>query len=66
MDEEIVRAARDAVGDEAMLMVDAGASNAFWPHGYKWAARTADMLREYGVCWFEEPLAPDNLSDYVL
>ncbi len=65
-DEEIVRAARDAVGTEAMLMVDAGASNALWPHGYKWAARTAEMLRDYGIYWFEEPLPPDNLPDYVL
>ncbi len=30
MDEQIVRAARQAVGSEAMLMVDAGASDAFW------------------------------------
>ncbi|HTZ60674.1 MAG TPA: mandelate racemase/muconate lactonizing enzyme family protein [Acidobacteriaceae bacterium] len=66
MDEQIVRAARDAVGDNALLMVDAGASDAFWPQGYKWALRTADMLAEYKVRWFEEPLPPDNLSDYVL
>ena len=66
IDEEIVRAARDAVGAEALLMVDAGASDAFWPQGYKWAVRTADMLAEYDVYWFEEPLLPDNLSDYVL
>jgi D-galactarolactone cycloisomerase len=66
LDEEIVRAARDAIGSEALLMVDAGASDAFWPQGYKWAARTAQMLTEYGVYWFEEPLPPDNLNDYVL
>jgi D-galactarolactone cycloisomerase len=66
VDEEIVRAAREAVGAEAMLMVDAGASDAFWAQGYKWALRTADMLYEYAVDWFEEPILPDNLSDYVL
>jgi D-galactarolactone cycloisomerase len=33
---------------------------------YKWAARTARMLADYGVDWFEEPLPPDNLHDYVL
>ncbi len=65
IDEQIVRAAREAVGPEAMLMVDAGASDAFWPHGYKWAERTAQMLAEYDVYWFEEPLLPDNLSDYI-
>jgi L-alanine-DL-glutamate epimerase-like enolase superfamily enzyme len=66
LDEQIVRAAREAVSDDALLMVDAGASDAFWQQGYKWALRTADMLAEYGVKWFEEPLPPDNLADYVL
>ena len=65
-DEEIVRAAREAVGPDSMLMVDAGGSDAFWRQGYKWAVRTADMLHEYGIYWFEEPLAPDNLADYLL
>jgi L-alanine-DL-glutamate epimerase-like enolase superfamily enzyme len=66
MDEAIVRAAREAIPADALLMVDAGASDAFWPQDYKWAARTAQMLAGYGVHWFEEPLAPDNLHDYVL
>jgi L-alanine-DL-glutamate epimerase-like enolase superfamily enzyme len=65
LDERIVRVARDAVGSEALLMVDAGASDAFWPRDYKWAARTARMLAGYDVYWFEEPLLPDNLHDYV-
>ncbi len=65
LDEAIVRAAREAVGEECRLMVDAGGSDAFWPHGYKWALRTAAMLAEYDVYWFEEPLKPDALSDYV-
>jgi D-galactarolactone cycloisomerase len=66
MDEQIVRAAREAVGPESLLMVDAGASNAFWPQTFKWAVRTAQMLADFGVYWFEEPLLPDNLSDYML
>jgi L-alanine-DL-glutamate epimerase-like enolase superfamily enzyme len=66
LDEQIVRAARDAVGPDSLLMVDAGASDAFWHQGYKWAVRTAEMLAGYGVYWFEEPLLPDNLTDYVL
>ncbi|HEY6989986.1 MAG TPA: mandelate racemase/muconate lactonizing enzyme family protein, partial [Bryobacteraceae bacterium] len=65
LDEEIVRAAREAVGPETLLMVDAGASDAFWPQDYKWALRTAQMLAQYDVHWFEEPLIPDNLEDYV-
>lgn len=64
-DEAIVRAAREAVGPECQLMVDAGASDAFWAQGYNWAVRTARMLSDYAVTWFEEPLPPDNLQDYV-
>jgi L-alanine-DL-glutamate epimerase-like enolase superfamily enzyme len=66
LDEAIVRAARDAVGPDAQLMVDAGGSDAFWHQGYKWALRTAHMLAEYDVAWFEEPLQPDALREYVL
>ena len=65
IDEAIVRAARDAIGPECQLMVDAGASDAFWPQGYKWAVRTAEMLADYDVAWFEEPLLPDALQDFV-
>jgi L-alanine-DL-glutamate epimerase-like enolase superfamily enzyme len=64
LDEAIVRAARDAVGSDARLFVDAGASDARWPHGLKWAMRTADMLAGYGVDWFEEPLRPDSIEDF--
>jgi D-galactarolactone cycloisomerase len=65
VDEAIVKAARTAIGPDALLMVDAGASDAYWPQGYKWALRTADMLVNYDVHWFEEPLPPDALEDYV-
>jgi L-alanine-DL-glutamate epimerase-like enolase superfamily enzyme len=65
VDEAIVGAARDAVGAESLLMVDAGASDAFWPQNYKWALRTAEMLAAFDVTWFEEPLLPDALDDYV-
>ena len=64
-DEEIVRAAREAVGPDALLMVDAGGSDAFWKQSYKWALRTSHMLADYDVAWFEEPLKPDALEDYV-
>ena len=66
VDEAIVCAAREAVGPDVLLMVDAGGSDAFWKQGYKWALRTAQMLADYGVAWFEEPLKPDALRDYVL
>ena len=65
LDEAIVRAARDAIGPDTLLMVDAGGSDAYWGQGYKWALRTAHMLAEYDVYWFEEALSPDALQDYV-
>src|ERR1044071_9749686 len=65
LDRAMVKAAQKAVGSESLLMVDPGASDAFWPNGLKWAMRTAEMLREYEVAWFEEPIVPDALNDYV-
>jgi D-galactarolactone cycloisomerase len=65
LDEAIVAAARDAIGAESWLMVDAGGSDAYWHHGYKWALQTAKMLENYDVTWFEEALKPDALEDYV-
>jgi D-galactarolactone cycloisomerase len=64
LDEAIVRAARDGIGAGAQLFVDAGASDAWWPHGLKWAMRTAEMLKDFDVGWFEEALKPDAIDDY--
>lgn len=64
LDEAIVRAAREAAGERSKLFVDAGASDALWPHGLKWAKRTAEMLADYDVGWFEEPVRPDAIDDY--
>jgi D-galactarolactone cycloisomerase len=64
LDEAIVRSAREAAGEDTQLFVDAGASDAHWPHGLKWAMRTAEMLKSYNVGWFEEPLRPDAIDDY--
>jgi D-galactarolactone cycloisomerase len=64
LDEAIVRAAREGIGAGAQLFVDAGASDAWWPHGLKWAMRTAEMLKDFDVGWFEEALKPDAIDDY--
>lgn len=64
-DEAIVNAAREAVGADSKLMVDAGGSDAYWPNDYKWALNTSKMLANYDVHWFEEPLLPDALEDYA-
>lgn len=64
-DEVLVRTARETVGGEVDLLVDAGGSEQFWPHGYKWALRTSRMLADYDVGWFEEPLPPDDIDGYA-
>lgn len=65
LDEQLVRTARETVGADIELLVDAGGSEQLWPHGYKWALRTAHMLANYDVGWFEEPLPPDDLEGFV-
>lgn len=64
-DELLVRTAREAAGEGIDLLVDAGGSEQLWPHGYKWALRTAHMLADYEIGWFEEALPPDDLEGYV-
>lgn len=64
-DEMLMEVARDTVGGEVELMVDAGGSEQFWPHGRPWAIRTAQMLADYDVRWFEEALPPDDIEGYI-
>ncbi len=64
LDEAIVKAAREAAGPKSKLFVDAGASDAYWPHGLKWAIRTAHMLKDFEIGWFEEALRPDAIDDF--
>ena len=64
LDELLVRTARQTVGDDVELMVDAGGSEQFWPHGVCWARETAKMLGDYGVVWFEEALRPDDVEGF--
>lgn len=64
-DELLVRTARQTVGDDVELMVDAGGSEQFWPHGTNWARNTAEMLADHAIVWFEEPLPPDDIDGYA-
>jgi len=64
-DELLIRTARESVGDAVELMVDAGGSEQFWPHGLNWARETANMLADYDIVWFEEPLPPDDLAGFI-
>lgn len=63
-DELTVAAAREAIGDR-VLAIDAGGSDEFFPGQLSWAKRTAAMLADYGVSWFEEPLPPDNIKEFA-
>ena len=64
LDERLIKMARETVGDDIELMVDAGGSEQFWPHGVSWARETARMLGAYGIVWFEEALRPDDLQGF--
>jgi D-galactarolactone cycloisomerase len=65
LDELLIRTARDTVGPDVELMVDAGGSEQFWPHSVSWARETAKMLGDYDVVWFEEALHPDDVAGFA-
>ena len=52
-----VRAAREAIGPEAELFVDANGA-----YSRKQALAQADRFVELGVSWFEEPVSSDDLE----
>ena len=64
LDEQLIKTARETVGDDVELMVDAGGSEQFWPHSVSWARETAKMLGDYGIVWFEEALRPDDVTGF--
>jgi len=59
LDEALVAAAREALGPEVDLMVDAGRA---------WDAETAleriDRFEKYRIAWLEEPVQPYDISGY--
>lgn len=52
-----VRAAREAIGPDAELYVDANGA-----YSRKQALAQAEAFREFGVVWFEEPVSSDDLE----
>lgn len=64
-DELLVKSARNAIGDDCFLAVDAGGSDAYWRGNLRWAINASKMLADYNVGWFEEALRPDDLADFV-
>jgi L-alanine-DL-glutamate epimerase-like enolase superfamily enzyme len=59
-DIERVRAVRQAVGDQIILMVDA---NMAW--GVDQAIRMARAMEPYDITWLEEPTIPDDVSGHA-
>ena len=55
-----VRAAREALGDERELMIDAG-------HAWDWqtALERAHLLAPFNPAWLEEPLSQDDRKGYA-
>jgi L-alanine-DL-glutamate epimerase-like enolase superfamily enzyme len=52
-----VRAAREAIGRDAALYVDANGA-----YSRTYALAQAEAFRDYGVVWFEEPVPSDDLD----
>ncbi|MBS1851604.1 MAG: mandelate racemase/muconate lactonizing enzyme family protein [Acidobacteria bacterium] len=64
-DEALIRKAREAAGNDTRLLIDMGGSYPFWKLRLKDALERARMLKDYGVYWLEEPLAPDDIEGYA-
>jgi L-alanine-DL-glutamate epimerase-like enolase superfamily enzyme len=56
-----VRVARSAIGPQTALMVDANGA-----YDRKQALALADVFRQQGVTWFEEPVSSDDLEGLKL
>ncbi|WP_338875114.1 enolase C-terminal domain-like protein [Spirosoma sp. SC4-14] len=56
-DLERVRLAKETIGTNVSLMVDANGG-----YEVKQALEKAENFRQYGINWFEEPVSSDNLS----
>jgi L-alanine-DL-glutamate epimerase-like enolase superfamily enzyme len=59
LDKELVQGARDGVGDDALLMIDAGC---VWDA--RTALRRAEAFAEQRIEWLEEPLRQDDVDGY--
>jgi L-alanine-DL-glutamate epimerase-like enolase superfamily enzyme len=61
----LLRFARKIVGGNVPLMLDVYGSDPEWPGDFDWALKTTKVLEELDYLWFEEPLAPQALEDFV-
>jgi L-alanine-DL-glutamate epimerase-like enolase superfamily enzyme len=60
LDRELVKGARDGLGDDATLLIDAGC---VWDA--RTALRRATAFAEHRIEWLEEPLRQDDVDGYV-
>ncbi len=57
----LVRAAREGMGAEAQIMIDAGV---VWGVDHETAYRRAEAFAQFSPTWLEEPLSPDAIDAY--
>ncbi|MXV85078.1 mandelate racemase/muconate lactonizing enzyme family protein [Candidatus Poribacteria bacterium] len=57
----LVRAAREGMGTEAQIMIDAGV---VWESDHETAYQRAEAFSQFSPTWLEEPLAPDAVEAY--
>jgi L-alanine-DL-glutamate epimerase-like enolase superfamily enzyme len=60
VDIEVCRAVRGAVGDGFTVMLDST-----WAYQYPEAVRVGRAIEDLGFYWYEDPLADDDLLNYV-
>lgn len=60
-DIDLVRCAREGLGDDVALMVDAGVA---WGDDWETAHRRSEAFREFNPTWLEEPLSPEAVKAY--
>ena len=58
----LVRAAREGMGEDAQIMIDAGV---VWGEDYETAYARAKQFAQFSPTWLEEPLAPDAIEAYM-
>jgi len=56
----VCRAVREAVGDDYTLMLDST-----WSYDFPQAMRVGRTIEDLGYYWFEDPLAEDDIYNYV-
>ena len=59
-DIEVCKAVRAAVGDDYQLMLDS-----IWAYDYPEALEVGKAIQELGYYWYEDPLAGDDIFNYV-